>query len=375
MPKFIEKTYKSIINKKHHIDHWFWTKYTINPYNGCLFGCIYCDARSAQYHMPEDFENEILVKKDVGKILDERLRKARSFLPDVVGIGGVTDSYQPAETIYRNTRQILEVLHKHRYPVHIFTKSDRVLEDLELLNSIGERTWCTVSITINTVDPAVSKFLDNRSPSPQKRLEVIKTIKAKAPHVQTGVLLIPFVPFLSDSQESFEQLFLAAKEAGADYVMFGGGMTLRDQQALWFLNQLSAQRPDLIPKYEELYQFKYDPKFYAGKYVPKGDYLLEKHKLLFALSDKYEMPFQIPRFIPKDYRKENYQMSEILFKEAFKQQHLAWPWEDKQRIAQHLQLLGEPLRLYHVWNMLGDIFGEKHVEIIKQIQAFLDGKK
>ena len=97
MPEFIEQEFKSIINKLKFIDNWFWCRYTINPYNGCLFGCVYCDARSAKYHMPEDFENKIIIKRNVRELLDNRLSRARTFLKDVVGFGGVTDSFQAAE--------------------------------------------------------------------------------------------------------------------------------------------------------------------------------------------------------------------------------------------------------------------------------------
>ena len=101
---FIEKEYKSIINKRKWIDSWFWERYSINPYNGCHFGCIYCDARSGKYHMPEQFEEEIVIKKHVAQMLDTRLTRARTFMPDIVGIGGVTDCYQLAEKIYKNTQ-------------------------------------------------------------------------------------------------------------------------------------------------------------------------------------------------------------------------------------------------------------------------------
>ena len=241
MPSFKEQEFKSLINKKKHIDSWFWDRYTINPYNGCLFGCIYCDARSEHYHMPKQFENEIVIKKNVGELLQQRLKKARSFLPDVVGIGGVTDSYQPAERIYRNTRQILEVLSRYRYPVHIATKSTLVLEDLDLLKKIAQQTWCTISVTITTIKPDKAKFLDFRAPNPQKRLDIIRQIKANTPEIQTGILLIPLVPFLGDDPKDLDQLFQEAKTAGADYVLFGGGMTLRNKQALWFLKHLKEK--------------------------------------------------------------------------------------------------------------------------------------
>ncbi len=158
MPEFIEQQFKSIINKKKFIDSWFWDRYTVNPYNGCLFGCIYCDARSAKYQMPQDFENKIIVKKNVGEMLDKRITNARTFLPDVVGMGGVTDCYQPAEEIYGNTQQCLEVLAKHHYPIHVATKSELVLRDLDILDAISRKSWCSVSVTITTTKPETASF-------------------------------------------------------------------------------------------------------------------------------------------------------------------------------------------------------------------------
>lgn len=343
MPEFIEKEYRSIINKKKHIDSWFWDRYTINPYNGCLFGCVYCDARSDHYHMPEQFENNILIKKDPGKALEKYLRKSRTFIPDVVGIGGVTDSYQAAEKRYRNTRQILEVLAKYRHPVHIATKSTLISEDIELLARIARQNWCTISLTITAIDPAVAKFLDFRAPSPQKRLEVIQKIKAQAPEIQCGVLLIPLVPFLADQPEQVEQLFQAVKAANADYILFGGGMTLRNKQALWFLKQLKKQYPDLLPAYENLYQFKYHPEKYEGSYTPGASYKAEKNQLLFALCKKYELPFRIKRFIPKDFRHYNYLLSEKLFTKAYQEQMTDQGWDDLFWAAQAIQNLKEDI--------------------------------
>lgn len=124
MVTFIEKEFKSILNVRKFIDSWFWDKYSINPYNGCQFGCIYCDSRSEKYHLPTDFENMIIVKKNPGSMLDKCLTNARTLLPDVVSIVGTTDPYQRAEKKYENTRRCLEVLAKHRYSVLIGTKSN-----------------------------------------------------------------------------------------------------------------------------------------------------------------------------------------------------------------------------------------------------------
>ncbi len=147
MVNYQEKEYKSILNKHKFIDSWFWNRYGINPYNGCQFGCVYCDSRSEKYHLPTDFENDIIIKKDVSSMLDKRLTNARALLPDVVAFSGACDPYQPAEAKFKNTRQCLEVLEKHKYPVHIITKSKLVLRDLDLLEKIGSNpsvTGCEV---------------------------------------------------------------------------------------------------------------------------------------------------------------------------------------------------------------------------------------
>ena len=371
MPKFIEKQYKSIINKNKYIDHWFWTRYAINPYNGCQFGCIYCDARSEHYHMPEDFENEILVKQNVGQMLDQRITRARTFLPDVVGIGGVTDSYQPAEKKFENTRSILSVLAKHQYPVHLITKSTLILRDLPLLEEIARQTWCTVSVTITTTDAEKSRFLEKFAPSPAKRLEVLRQIKTKAPHVQTGALLMPLIPVLCDDEAQVEQLFTAVKATGADYLMFGGAMTLRNRQADWFLQHLREAEPAVYQQYVDLYQFTPDSEAYNGRYLPGGDYMRQQHERLFALSDKHQLPHRIRRFIPNDYRKTNYHIAERMLNVSFERQMFGQSWETLFWAAQNIQNLKEPIEAVAARGELEQIKNVKG-PIKKRIEAILE---
>ena len=371
MPKFIEKQYKSIINKNKYIDHWFWTRYAINPYNGCQFGCIYCDARSEHYHMPQDFENEILVKQNVGQMLDQRIARARTFLPDVVGIGGVTDSYQPAEKKYENTRSILSVLAKHQYPVHLITKSTLILRDLPLLEEIARQTWCTVSVTITTTDAEKSRFLEKFAPSPAKRLEVLRQIKTKAPHVQTGALLMPLIPVLCDDEAQVEQLFTAVKATGADYLMFGGAMTLRNRQADWFLQHLREAEPAVYQQYVDLYQFTPDDEAYNGRYLPGGDYMRQQHERLFGLSDKHQLPHRIRRFIPNDYRKTNYRIAERMLNVSFERQMFGQSWETLFWAAQNIQNLKEPIEAVAARGELEQIKNVKG-PIKKRIEAILE---
>lgn len=355
MVKFVEKDYKSILNKLKYIDSWFWGRYTINPYNGCQFGCTYCDARSAKYHMPEDFENQILIKQEVGPMLDGRLSRARTLLPDVVVIGGVTDGYQPVEKKFENTRRILEVLYEHEYPVHIITKSPLVLRDLDILEAIAQKTWAAVSFTVTTVDEDMAAFVDFRAPKPAKRLEAVKRIKSDAPSIKAGVLLIPLIPVLCDSEQAIHTLLHAAKTAHADYVLFGGAMTLRDVQAVWFLDQLMARYPEAYAAYKALYGFQSHTPSYTGRYVPEERYLSEKNQLFISISREIGLPIRIPRFIPADWRRANYQIAERMLNRAYLNQINGKGWEKLFWAGQNIQNLKEPIEQVASRGDLGSI--------------------
>ena len=344
MAKFIEKEYKSILNKLKYIDNWFWGRYTINTYNGCQFGCTYCDARSAHYHMPADFENQIVIKQNPAEMLDKRISRARTLLPDVVVFGGVTDCYQPAEKKYEHTRRMLEVLLKHRYPVHIITKSTLVLRDLDLLEEIAQQTWCTVSVTITTMDEEVASFVDFQAPAPQKRIAVVQEIKAKAPHVQSGVLLIPLIPVLCDSDDSLRKVVSAARTAAADYLLFGGGMSLRDTQAQWFLTKLQARFPTIYRQYQDIYKFSGHAPVYEGNYWTSAEYLLDRQPKLFDLCRELGVPYRIPRWLPADWRYHNYRIAEPMLNRAYEHQMHGREWKTLFWAGQNVQQLKEPIQ-------------------------------
>lgn len=362
MPEFIEKEFKSILNKKKYIDSWFWDRYSINPYNGCLFGCVYCDARSAHYGMPEDFENNIIIKQNAAEMLDLRISRARTLLPDVVGMGGVTDCYQGAEKVFENTRQCLEVLLRHGYPIHLATKSTLVLRDADLLNQIGERSWCSISVTITTLDSELAGFLDNRSPSPQRRLEVVKTLKEAAPNIQVGVLLIPLAPYFSDSEAALTAMVEAVSAAGADYLLFGGGMSLRDKQAAWFLRHLEARYPDIFAKYSELYEFT-DVDEYDGRNSPPASYLIPRQKFLLEQCRVHHLNYRIPRYIPTDWRRTNYIIAEKLLNEAYIKQMHGQYWENYYWAGQNIQNLSESIE---------DVFERGELSTIRNVKGKIE---
>ncbi|MCP4420328.1 MAG: hypothetical protein GY805_27295, partial [Chloroflexi bacterium] len=198
-------------------------------------------------------------------------------------------------------------------------------------------------------------------------------IKKNAPHVQTGALLIPLVPVLCDGESEVEELFTAVKQSNADYLMFGGAMTLRNRQADWFLHHLQAGQPDVYQEYAHLYGFTPNAQTYDGGYGPTGDYLLAQHKRLFALSKKHQFPNRIKRFIPDDWRKNNYRIAERMLNVSFERQMLGNSWKTLFWAAQNIQNLKEPLEAVAARDELTSI---KNVNgrIKARIEAILNEK-
>lgn len=311
-----KKDVKSILNKMKCVDSWFWCRYTLNPYQGCEHACTYCDARSHKYHIHENIDQKVVVKSNAAQLLEEKFRRSKQF-PDVIGFGGVCDAYQPVEKEIKQTQSILKIIEKYSWPVHLITKSPLVTRDGPIYNSIAKKSWATVSFTITTTDKTIGSFLEPEVVPAQERFNAITQFKEKWPAVQTGVMFMPIVPFLEDSVKNIESVISGAKEAGADFVLFSPGMTMRDNQALWFMQRIAEEYPELIPKYEALYSFKYNTKNYTGTYTPKSAYLKKIGLLATKMLKKYKMPPRVKRYIPNDYRRINYTLAAELFMKAY----------------------------------------------------------
>ncbi len=308
MVKIVYKEYKSALNKLKYPDSWFWCRYTINPYSGCQHACIYCDARSQRYYL-NDFENEVIVKTNIDKKLEQHLKRARTLLPDVVGPGGFCDGYQQIEEKIENTMKILKIFAKYKFPVNIATKNKLIVRDIDILKQIADDTWCTLGFSITTTDEELAKFLEPYSSPPSERLEALRKIKKEAPQIQVGTYLMPIIPFLEDDDENLEDVIKKTKQAGADFILFSPGATMRDQQKNYFIKKLKNS------KYNHVVKPLLD--LYRNYLHPSGDYIRKIHKKLFELSQKYNLPIREKRWIPKDFRNWNYKISELLLNKEY----------------------------------------------------------
>jgi DNA repair photolyase len=196
---------------------------SINPYRGCEHGCIYCYARPTHEYLGFsaglDFETRILIKEHAPSLLRQALESPR-WHPQVIGLSGVTDCYQPIERRLKLTRQCLEVLAEFRNPVSIVTKNELVTRDLDLLQELARHQAVVVSISLPTLIPDLRKVLEPRTSPPHARLSAIRKLAAAG--VPAGVLVAPVIPGLTDHE--IPSVLKAAASAGA---CFAGYQILR----------------------------------------------------------------------------------------------------------------------------------------------------
>ncbi|MDM5127305.1 PA0069 family radical SAM protein [Aeromonas salmonicida] len=194
---------------------------SINPYQGCEHGCIYCYARPSHAYLELspglDFETRLFAKLNAAELLRREFAKP-GYQPDTIVLGANTDPYQPIEHHYRLTRQLLEVMLAHRHPVGIITKSAMILRDLDLLAELAREGLCQVMVSVTTLNETLRRQLEPRASTGTGRLKVIEKLAQAG--VPVGVLAAPMIPRLNEPE--LEHIIKAAAEAGAqsaDYIL------------------------------------------------------------------------------------------------------------------------------------------------------------
>ena len=210
--QIIEERVKSIVSSNDSPDISF--DLSINPYRGCEHGCIYCFARPTHSYLNLspglDFETRIIAKVNAAERLRETL-SARRYVPKLLNIGAATDAYQPIERRLGITRSVIEVLAECSHPFSLVTKSSGVERDLDLIAPMAARGLTAIYVSVTSLDPALSRILEPRAASPQRRLRTIETL-AKA-GVPVGVSISPIIPFINEPE--IERILEAAADAGA----------------------------------------------------------------------------------------------------------------------------------------------------------------
>ncbi len=175
--------------------------WSLNPYQGCEHGCVYCYARNTHtywgYSAGTDFEQKILVKKNAAELVEAKIKSANWKAAPLM-LSGNTDCYQPIEKKLEITRSILKVMWKYRHPVGIITKNSLILRDLDLLKQLAQNNLVHVAISVTTLDESLRRLLEPRTASVQSRLFTIEKLSNHG--IPVNVMFAPVIPSLNDHE-------------------------------------------------------------------------------------------------------------------------------------------------------------------------------
>jgi len=228
-----------IINKIVKKDNLFSGNYTVDPYQNCEFRCKYCDS---------SYSDTIFIKKNAVEIFEKDIKnidKGRII------IGSVHDPYQFVEKKYRFTRKILKIIKKNNFPVNIITKSNYVLDDIDLISDIDDSI---ITISIISLDKNITNIFEKNLPDSYERLAIIKKISEK--NIKTILAIIPILPYITDKE--INKILLKADEYKAYKIVFKT-LELKGDQKQLFFNIIKDKYPELFKKYKKIYNDSFQP--------------------------------------------------------------------------------------------------------------------
>ncbi|MGH7879794.1 MAG: radical SAM protein, partial [Candidatus Binataceae bacterium] len=216
--EFVEMPVKQILNRCDSPRMAF--RWTINPYRGCEFGCVYCYARYTHEFLdqrdPMDFERRIFVKRGAAEALARNLART-AVGTDQIALGTATDPYQPAERKFGLTRAMLEVFARlGGLNLSITTKSSLITRDLDLLVSINERSKLSVNFSLITLNRRLQRILEPRAPRPSLRLRALQELSSAG--IRCNLLMMPMIPGITDAPAAIERVIHNARRFGASAV-------------------------------------------------------------------------------------------------------------------------------------------------------------
>ncbi len=260
--RFYEVRAKSILNRVPEASRMPF-RWTINPYRGCSHACIFCFARPTHTYLDfdagRDFEREIIVKVNAPERLRAELARP-SWKGEHIALGTNTDPYQWVEGRYKLMRGIWQAMIDARNPGSILTKSPLLLRDLDLMTELASRADFGAALSVPTMEEKAWRATEPHTPNPRARMEAVAELNRAG--IRTGILVAPLMPGVNDDPAQVAQILEMASEAGAAYVS-GIALHLRGEVRGLFMEWLAEHRPDLVPRYRELYR--------RGAYAPQAE--------------------------------------------------------------------------------------------------------
>ena len=259
--------------------------FDLNIYRGCSHNCQYCYARkSHKYLNSKKYESEIFVKTNIAEVFEKELKGDKTG-GKFINIGGVCDTYQPAEKKYQLMPGILKILIKYKQQVIISTKSDLILRDIELIDQLAHHARVNIAVTITSDNDEISSKVEPGASLPEARWNILQEFSKTKTSI--GFHFFPILPFLSDDKTSMEKMVKRASEVKVDYMLSGvlylsGGIKDR------YFSFIKRESPEYYSAYVKLYP--------RGKANP--DYKSKIHSFLGRMREKYGVNAQYSKIIP-----------------------------------------------------------------------------
>lgn len=220
--------------------------WSLNPYQGCEHGCVYCYARNTHpfwgYSAGLEFEENILIKQDAPALLEKKLR-SKKWVAAPIMMAGNTDCYQPAEKKFETTRKLLEIFWKYRHPVGIITKNAMILRDLDILRKLAGEGLVHVAISITTLNEEIRRKLEPRTSTAQARVDAVRQLSVNG--IPVTVMVAPVIPGLTNHE--ILPIAKVVSEAGAKSLGYTVIRLSGDVEPL-FKDWLSKAYPDRMEK-------------------------------------------------------------------------------------------------------------------------------
>lgn len=278
---------KKIINKVSSPD--VGMEYSLNPYQGCEHGCVYCYARITHeywgYNAGLDFESKIIVKKNAAALLEKELLhptwKARPIV-----LSGNTDCYQPVEEKLRITRSLLNVFAKYRHPVGIITKNTTFLDDIDVLKDLASDNLVRVILSITSLDDSLRSKLEPRTASARKKLEAIEILSKSG--IPVSIMTAPIIPGLNHHE--IPAIIEAAANRGAlnaGYTVVRLNGAIKDVFEKWLKTHFPDRQDKVWHQIESMHNGKVNDSEYSTRMRGAGPESDIIRQLFNAAKKKY----------------------------------------------------------------------------------------
>ncbi len=279
--------------------------YSVNPYQGCEHGCVYCYARPTHeywgYSPGLDFERKILVKPNAPELLMKQL-SSKSWHPAPIMFSGNTDCYQPVERELQLTRQMLNILLEYRNPVGIITKNSLILRDVDILREMHAHNLVRVVMSVTSLTESTRRIMEPRTSSCKNRLKAIEVLSQIG--IPVTVNLAPIIPGINDHE--IPSILEAVSKAGAvkaNYIMVRLNGAIKDIFERWVQENFPDRAQKVMNQIASLHGGMHNDSRFGMRMRGEGK-IAEQIRSLFKIQHrKWFEPYESEPMNVQDFRK------------------------------------------------------------------------